>query len=145
MPGTRQDDDILTCCYAIARFFGPTLDHRVVTAFLGRQPSYAYLPGEYRNRLGQPQPNGMWQLTSEQQIVSDDLEEHIAWVLAQLEDATISIPEFMRSNGAQSDVYCYWETTANGGVSFSPSLLRRIADLGLSLGVTISYVDAPEE
>ena len=65
-------------CYATLRFFGPTLDHRVVTAFLSREPSDAYLPGERRNRVGTPNPNGMWLLRSEKQVVSADVEDHMS-------------------------------------------------------------------
>jgi hypothetical protein len=36
-------------CSAAMRFFEPTLDHRAVTALLGREPSYAHLPGERIN------------------------------------------------------------------------------------------------
>ena len=68
----------MLCCHAL---FWPTLDHRTVTAFLGREPSYAHLPGERRNRVGKPYPNGMWLLSSEKHVVSADLEDHIGWLL----------------------------------------------------------------
>src|SRR5258706_7032349 len=72
-------------CSAAMRFFEPTLDHRAVTALLGREPSYAHLPGERRNRVGKPYPNGMWLLRSEKYVVSADLEDHIGWLLDQVE------------------------------------------------------------
>lgn len=132
-------------CYATLRFFGSTLDHRVVTALLGREPSYAHFPGERRNRVGKPIPNGMWLLTSEKQVVSVDPEGHIGWLLDQMEGGAPSLLPYLQSIGAEKDVSCYWEKEGNGGAFFSSSLLKRIAALDLALGITISFLEEPEE
>ncbi|HEV2654492.1 MAG TPA: DUF4279 domain-containing protein [Ktedonobacteraceae bacterium] len=132
-------------CYASVRFFGPTLDHRTVTALVGRDPSYAHLPGERHNRVGKPIPNGMWLLSSENYVVSADLEDHIAWLLDQLEAVVHTLPAYLQSIGAEGDVCCYWEKEGNGGAFFHSALLKRIAALELGLGVTIYYIDESDE
>ena len=132
-------------CYATMRFFGPTLDHRAVTTLLGQEPSYAYLPGELRNRVGKPFPHGMWLLSSEKQVVSVDLEDHLGWLLDQVEGGAHTLLPYLQSIGAEKDVDCYWEKEGNGGAFFPSSLLKRIAALDLALGVTIYYLDESDE
>ncbi len=132
-------------CYATMRFFGPALDHRTVTALFGREPSYAHLPGEHRNRVGKPYPHGMWLLRSEKHVVSADLEDHIGWLLDQVEGVAHTLLPYLQSIGAEKDVDCYWEKEGNGGAFFHSSLLKRIAALDLALGVTIYYLDESDE
>jgi len=142
---TLSRENHMERCYAAMRFFGPTLDHRTVTAFLGREPSYAHLPGERRNRVGKPYPNGMWLLSSEKHVVSADLEDHIGWLLDQLEAVAHTLLPYLQSVGAKKDVDCYWEKEGNGGAFFHSSLLKRIAALDLALGVTMYSLDESGE
>jgi len=132
-------------CSATLRFFGSTLDHRTVTALLGQNPSYAHLPGERRNRVGKPIPNGMWLLTSEKQVESTDPEDHMNWLLDQVEGGALALLPYLQSIGAEKDISCDWEKEGNGGAYFSSFLLKRIAALDLALGVTISFLDEPDE
>ena len=132
-------------CYATLRFFGPALDHRAVTALLSKEPSYAHLPDEYRNRVGKPNPNGMWLLGSEKQVISANPEDHIGWLLDQVEGVAPSLLPYLQSIGAEKDVSCYWEKEGNGGAYFSSSLLKRIAALDLALGVTIYFLEGTDE
>lgn len=132
-------------CSAALRFFGPTLDHRIVTAFLSREPSYAHLPGERRNRVGKPYPHGMWLLRSEDHVVSADLEDHIGWLLGQVEGVAHTLLPYLQGIGAEKDVDCILEKEGNGGAFFHASLLQRIAALDLALGVTIHSLDESDE
>jgi len=117
----------------------------MVTALLGQTPSYAHLPGERRNRGGKPIPNGMWLLTSEKQVKSTNPEDHINWLLDQVEGSAKKLLPYLQSIGAEKDVSCYWEKEGNGGAYFSSSLLERIAALDLALGVTIYFLEEPDE
>ena len=40
---------------------------------------------------------------------------------------------------------CYWEKEGNGGACFSSFLLKRIAALDLALGVTMYFLEEPDE
>lgn len=117
----------------------------MVTALLGQNASYAHLPGERRNRVGKPIPNGMWLLTSEKQVESTNPEDHMSWLLDQVEGSAISLLPYLQSIGAEKDISCYWEKEGNGGASFSSPLLKRIAALDLALGVTMHFLDEPDE
>ncbi len=129
--------------YAAMRFFGPTLDHQAVAALVGRGPSYADPPGERHNRVGMPNPNGMWLLSSEKQVVSENLEDHIGWLLDQVEEVAHMLLPYPQRIGAEKDIDRYWEKEGNGGAFFHASLLKRIAALDFALGVTIYYLDEP--
>jgi hypothetical protein len=78
-------------------------------------------------------------------VASADLEDHIGWLLDQLEAVAHTLPAYLQSIGAEGDVDCYWEKAGNGGVFFRSSLLKRIAALDLALGVTIYYLDESDE
>ena len=116
-----------------------------MTTLLGQNPSYAHLPGELRNRVGKPIPNGMWLLTSEKQVESTDSEDHMSWLLDQVEGNALSLLPYLQSIGAEKDVSCYWEKEGNGGAYFSSFFLKRIAALDLALGVTMYFLDEPDE
>lgn len=132
-------------CSATLRFFGPTLDPQTVTALLGHNPSYAHLPGERRNRVGKPIPHGMWLLTSEKQVESTDPEDHMNWLLDQVEGGAKKLLSYLQSRGAEKDVSCSWEKEGNGGAYFSSALLKRIAAFDLALGITMYFLEESDE
>ena len=132
--------------HATFRLWGPDLDPIGVTAALHISPSYAHARGQPRGRNPtQTWPHGMWHLSSEHHIESDDLELHIAWVLDRIEPLASSIEEFRRHDGMHADLFCYWEGTGNDGIEFSPTLLGRIAALDLQLGIDIAFAADDED
>ncbi len=116
----------------------------VVSALLNRTPSYAHAPGEKRNRAGRPLPEGMWLISSEQQITPDDEEDielHIIWLLDQIEPVKSRIDALRAQEQAQCDIFCTVVIQGNGGVLLTPTTLGRIAAMDLSLSLTVHYID----
>jgi hypothetical protein len=87
----------------------------------------------------------MWLLTSEKQVESTDPEDHMNWLLDQVEGSALPLLQYLQSIGAAKDVSCSWEKEGNGGAYFSSFFLKCIAALELALGVTIHYIDEPDE
>jgi hypothetical protein len=87
----------------------------------------------------------MWLLDSEDHVVSTDLEDHIDWLLGQVERVAHTLLPYLQSVEAEKDLYCIVELEGNGGASFPSSLLQRIAALDLALGVTIHSLDGEDE
>ena len=77
--------------------------------------------------------------------MSADLEDHISWLLGQLEGVAHMLLPYLQSIGAEKDVDCILEKDGNGGAFFHSSLLQRMAALDLALGVTIHYLDESDE
>jgi len=91
------------------------------------------------------QVNAAIALESEKQVVSTDLEDHIGWLLDQVEGVAHTLLPYLQSIGAEKDVDCYWEKEGNGGAFFHASLLKRMAALDLALGVTTYSLDESDE
>lgn len=87
----------------------------------------------------------MWLLDSEDHVVSADLEDHIDWLLGQVEGVAHTLLPYLQSIGAEKDLYCILEKEGNGGASFHSPLLQRMAALDLALGITIHYLDKSDE
>jgi uncharacterized protein DUF4279 len=132
------------CTNAAFRLVGPDVQPRRISKLLGRSPSYAHGPGERRNRVGQPLPNGVWLLSSEYHVLlqnPEDVEPHVLWLLDQISPVHAEISQLCREDGIHGDIYCLACIQGNGGVLFHPATLGRIAALGLELGLTIHYMD----
>ena len=123
--------------YAVFRLFGSTLDPGEVTAKFHREPLLAYKPNERQDRTGRPRPYGMWQISSEHEVASGELDVHIAWILDQLEPVSDTLKELTSTEGIHADLFCFWEQESNEGLSFSAPLVGRIAKLELELGIEV--------
>ena len=120
------------------RIFGKTLDPSEVTILFGREPSYAHRTGERVDWSERPRSQGMWQISSERAVDSPDLEEHISWILDQVEPQSEVLKELTSRDGIQADLFCFWQQESNEGLAFNPVLLGRVAALGLELGIEIT-------
>jgi hypothetical protein len=68
------------------------------------------------------------------------LEEHIAWILDQVEPVHNQLRELMQHPGVSADLVCFWESeSVNAGIVFSPAIMGRIAALNLTLGIDIYF------
>lgn len=133
---SARDDHLVR--NVIVRIFGKALEPDEVTARLRIEPSYAHRPGEKHDRTGRPLPYGMWHLSSEHRVDPHELEEHISWILDQLEPVREAVQEFKSREGVQVDLYCLWEIEGNGGVVFTPAVLARVVSMNLALGVKLA-------
>jgi hypothetical protein len=120
--------------YATLRLMGENLDPQRVTAQLGITPSQTHRAGE-RSKFGGVYPTGYWALTSKDALDTEDLEEHIDWLLRQVEP--ISVQWLEQQAGVRADVFCFVEINSGAGLPFSSTLLGRLAALNLLLDLDI--------
>jgi len=86
---------------------------------------------------------GRWILESRNTVESTCLEDHIEWLLDQLEAANANPREL--PGVSRVDIFCYWRSlTGHGGPEFSPQLLGRLARLNLPLGLDVYFVDSSD-
>jgi hypothetical protein len=129
--------------WATFRLWGETLDPHEVSRAMGIAPSAIVAAGEWVSKRA-PSPYGGWNLSSEHQLDSTDLEQHIAWLLVQLEPVQSILAPLLADPAVHCDVFCMWESaTGHGGPVFSPLLLRRLGALGAELGLDIYFADEP--
>jgi len=113
------------------RITGVALDPREVTARLGITPTQVRFAGEPRGR-GEVWTKSLWAYStpvgsSEKQW--DSLEDGLSCVLNEISHRKIEILSYT----ATCDViwWCgHFQSSFNGGPSFSANLLRRLADFG---------------
>lgn len=123
--------------FATLRMIGKDLDPDEVTERLGLNPTNSHKQGDVRGHGTWPQ--GYWEITSQARVVSTDLALHIEWLLDQIEPVREEFISLI-SSGIRADMFCFWESqTGNGGPSFKPKLMARLANLDLELGLDIYF------
>lgn len=120
--------------YASFSMIGDDLNPDDVSSILQVQPSDSFRRGD-KKKNGSTWKHGFWSLESEGNVHSDDLSEHIEWLLDQIEHCQDYITGLSTSN-ISARIFCYWELkSGNGGPRFSPALLSRLVALDLTLDI----------
>lgn len=131
------------CAFASLRLTRTDLDPDEVTRRLGIVPMEAFRRGDTFSR-GLVRKLGYWGISSQDQVATNDLEEHIAWLLDRLEPASGPF-KALCAEDVDADIFCYLETRGQGGPEFSSRLMGRLAALGLPLGLDIYYYTGDDE
>lgn len=131
----------VTQTWATLRIGGTELDTAEVTHLLGLSPTHSHSAGEHHGQNGRlVWKKGLWDLSSEGQLVSLDLEEHIIWILDLVEPVADRLTDLIQRPGVQADIFCFWEVEeVNTGLDLGPSVMARLGALGLSLGLDVYF------
>jgi hypothetical protein len=127
------------------RLTGPALDPDAITRAIGLTPSRSHRKGEARphpsaGRTPPPWREGLWSLCSEQGLseTGNHLEDHVVWLLDQLEPHAETLRRLSAEQGLRADVYCsYFMGQANSGFELTARTVARIAALDADFGVDI--------
>jgi hypothetical protein len=90
-----------------------------------------------RGRVGRTvrQPTGVWYISSEGRVGSTSLERHLSYLLEIVEPAKRHLLDVIEEQSLRADMFCYWvSATGQGGPEIGSDTLRRISELGASLG-----------
>ncbi len=125
--------------FASLRLFGDQLQPDEVSRLLNLKPTESAPKGletvapSGKSRIS---PTGRWILESQEHVHSTDSQDHIAWLLDQL-DKSGAVPCKIPGVG-RADICCFWlGATGNGGPEFSPEVLGRLAKYQLTLSLDI--------
>jgi len=137
--------------YASLRLVGEHVDPDVVSRITGLRADRACRRGDVV-KVARPHPDaihtrqhGLWLITSEGQIETADLEDHVEWLLQKIEPAKDEMVAYVQETGSWADVFCFCEVAGGGGGPvLSPRLLRRMGEAGLSVSLDI-YGDFRDE
>lgn len=117
---------------------GSTLDPEQITAALSLTPDTAFKAGDLRGKTANKWQHGFWSISTESEVQSQKLEEHIAWLLDKLEPVSRQLADIRDSSEIHARVFCFWETDRmNDGIELSPDLMGRLARLNLQVGIDI--------
>lgn len=127
--------------FASLRLYGDELVPENISRLLRIEPSDSAAKGsQFTSRSGKTRTarTGLWILSTEFHIESTNLEDHIEWLMDQMEPAGV-IPTDL-PGVSWGDVFCYWlSATGHGGPELSPDLLARLGKLRLKLGLDIYF------
>jgi hypothetical protein len=98
------------------RFRGDALEPARVTAILEADPTTAYRKGEIFKQSGGREARGrtgLWLLSSDRQVSSPELDDHLRYLLAILfpqnsEDRIRRLHDLMSEDELAADVDCFW-------------------------------------
>lgn len=120
--------------YATLRIYGHDLDPAKVTDALGVEPTSSQKRGdkvgpEHRKR---ELPVGGWFLTSKGYVESDDIADHILWLLEHVSSTLPSVR--IIDEVTLVNIFCCWHLSGwNEGCRIDSSLLLELGRLGVSL------------
>jgi hypothetical protein len=126
---------------------GKGIDPEKVTETLNIVSSYKFKEGDaYGPKKEYTRKLGFWSITSDKNVISTNIEEHLLWIIDQLEPVQTKLAFILlqKETYAQLTVVYHlysreWSSTIN------PELLRRIAALDIAFGVSLYRLGYPEE
>lgn len=131
------------------RLRGDALDPGAITRATGLTPHQAHRKGDPRpSSNSAPWRSGLWSLHSESALPRTDnhLEDHVNWLLDQLEPVTDVLTQFCADDDLTADFFCgYFMHQSNSGFEFSTRTLARIVALDATLGIDIYGPDPDDE
>jgi hypothetical protein len=133
--------------FASLRLYGDDLVPDDVSRLMNLQPTDA-APKGFRTPAPRGKvrlaPTGRWILSTEDQICSTVVEDHLEWLLDRLDAAGVKPLDL--PGVSHADIFCYWlSATGHGGPVVSPDVLGRLAGYRLLLGFDIYFGGEPRE
>jgi hypothetical protein len=139
------NDAYATCERTVAelRIYGDRLNPAEVTDVLGILPTSLQVKGEITmNSVGgqRKAPTGGWFLSSEQQVESLDLRQHIDWLLDLLLARANVLRSIQGRDGFHMNVTCiWWSRLGDGGPTLCPEHMSGLAELNLECRFEIAF------
>lgn len=146
---TPRDRLYPTCERAVAEFlvYPATDTSEHVTDILGLEPTYAHTKGE-KSSLSRGRtiaPFTLWLLSSEFQVDSLDLRDHLDWLLNKLSQRNEQLSCLQRQEGLSMCISCiWWSRYGHGGPAIWPEQFKLMADMNLELSIEFSYYGEEE-
>lgn len=126
---------------ATLRILGVDLDPAAVSTRVGMEPTESWRQGDLigRGSSENRRPMGGWLLASDWEE-SDDLNVVLDRLIGVTERFSTEL-RALRSESASVDVSAYWESCVSAGPWLEPSVMGRLAALGLPLLVDVYKTD----
>lgn len=116
---------------------GAALDTAEITKRIGIEPHFVAERGErcvVSSRII-VEPSGTWGISTREMLESTSVERHLLALIEILEPIREELFTLRVEMELEIDFSCFWASAhGHGGPVISPGTLRRIADLGATLG-----------
>lgn len=101
-------------------------------------PAAPHLPAGDRRREFRRTTN-TWAFTSEDDVSSMDIRDHLDWLLERIGPRQDSLAAVRAGGKAQASIVVSYALLGTGGPSLWPKQMRRIADLDMELSFHLTY------
>lgn len=120
-----------------------------ITGLLGIEPTEKHNKGDrFTNSIGRTRqaPSTGWFLSSRDRVTSNDLRDHLDWLLTELMGARAAVLALQEDEKTQMEITCYWRSASGlGGPTLWPEQMRSMADLNLECGFDYYFVVEDED
>lgn len=127
--------------YATLRIFSATMAPESIGAKLGIAATKA-TPADADSRYRNRRERNLWTWSTRGIVDSRDNLEHVHAVVSLLEGKAAQLSE-LRALGCQTDVFCYWVSSGQGGPSLGSATMLSLATLGLDVAWDIYFGEEP--
>ena len=139
-------DDYPTCreTYVTLRAYHDSADPSDVSNATGIAPSSMQRVGEQDEHRGIVRTYKLagWFYGSKEAVESYDSQKHLNWLCDQLEPVEDQLCA-LRAAGWRMDISCMWDSNSgHGGPTLSPTILHRLATLGIELWFDVYFFGA---
>jgi hypothetical protein len=98
--------------FATFRVAGDSLVPDQLTKLLGIHPTLAYAKGEHYSRGPRSRDlrgrTGVWFLSTDDEVQSNSLADHIEWLLSQIAPNQAKLRRFVEQNSLHAVMTCFW-------------------------------------
>ena len=129
----HASDELCMRTNVMFRVIGKDLVPDEITGLLDLRPTVAHARGEMHKvpRVGiRPWSNGHWSLCTEKLVASRSVEDHVRFLLDQLEVRTEEVRQILDDHRHRVSISFWWESTVeHGSFELPSSLFERLSHL----------------
>ena len=117
--------------YVTLRIFAESFDVEAIEVILGLVPTSKRARNPLSVRKFE-RANSLWKYSSKDQLDSVDPQDHIDWMLQSL-SGTEKRFAHLRAEGCVADIFCFLETSEQGGFTIASQQMGALCALGLDV------------
>jgi len=128
--------------YETLRIFSENIPPDVIGKRLGISAT-EMIPLDPNSRYKPRREYNLWSWSTEGKINSVDNLEHVWKIIDQFKDRENKLAD-LREKGCNMDIFCYWDSTGQGGPHLDIKTMESLLKLGLEISWDIYFEDESE-
>jgi hypothetical protein len=125
--------------YATLRIFSQSLSPERIETLLG-VPATSRLPIDPGSKYLNRQEWNLWRWSTESIVESRDNLKHLHAIIERLDGKAEQLAG-LRAKGCQTDIFCYWVSSGQGGPYLDATTSSALAELGLDISWDMYFGD----
>ncbi|WP_442682813.1 DUF4279 domain-containing protein [Stenotrophomonas sp. JC08] len=125
--------------YATLRIFSKSIEPETIGAMLGISTA-SCRPIDPSSKYRSRREWGLWSWCTDTIVESRDNLEHLR-AITELLDGKSEQLAYLRAQNCQTDIFCYWVSSGQGGPYLDASTINALASLGLDISWDMYFGD----